>query len=63
MRLTRKQLQNDLDAAKKREEMLRVENERYAQQSAVSVATIRKLVEERDDWRFAFRTICKAVNR
>lgn len=63
MILTRKQLQADLDAAKKREEILRQENERYRASAESANAGILRLIEERDDWRFAFRTLCKVVAR
>lgn len=61
--LTRKQLQADLDAARKREEILRQENERYHVQVQDLMHANKYVQEERDDWRFAFRTICKLAAR
>lgn len=61
--LTREQLQADLDAAKKREDILFQENERYRNTTQLLEGHVRQLTEERDDWRFAFRTICKVVGK
>lgn len=63
MRLTRKQLQADLDAASKREDLLSGQYERAERELRELRAANKFLQEERDDWRFAFRTICKVVAR
>lgn len=63
MTLTRKQLQDDLVAARKRQEILIRENEAYRKRVTELENANKFLDGERDDWRFAFRAICKAVNR
>lgn len=61
--LARRQLQADLDAAGKREDLLVRENERYRQRVTELEAANKFLDGERDDWRFAFRAICRVVNQ
>lgn len=61
--LTRRQLQADLDAAKKREALISQQYCRAEQELRKLRDANRYLQGERDDWRFAFVTVCKAVNR
>ena len=57
--LTRQQLQNDLAAARKHQALLEEESNRYREDANRAWASVKQLTEERDDWRFAFRTVCK----
>ncbi len=63
MALTRQQLQNDLAAMKKHREIAEFERDRAVGEINTLRQEVIKLAEERDDWRFAFRAICKAVNK
>lgn len=66
--LTRKQLQNDLNAARKHAEMLRNSIDNVHRELALERshrktigAAIEQANAERDDWRAAFKTISKLV--
>lgn len=61
--LTRQQLQNDLAAAVKKHSNVEWERDRLTGQLNDFRLENKKLTEERDDWRFAFRTICKLVGK
>lgn len=59
--LTRKQLQNDLDAAEKRGQHLCAELDNLEKRVRAAECTLHVVLQERDDWRAAFKTISKLV--
>lgn len=61
MKLTRQQLQNDLDAARRREEILQRELEQLRSTQQLTDAVFAKQTNDLNDWKTAFKTISKLV--
>lgn len=55
------QLENDLAAAKRREEIMRKELDLARQSSQLSGNLLVQVTAERDDWKNAFKTISRLV--
>lgn len=61
MRLTREQLQNDLDAAKYRENGWQASIDRLERRARDAETALHAALVDRDDWRSAFKLIMRLV--
>lgn len=59
--LTRKQLQNDLDAERKHAINAEAERDAAYARARSAEQALQAVLQERDDWRAAFKTISKLV--